>query len=262
MTHLQKIRRLLLTALSVSFMATLPQLVHAQSNYRVAPQINNFTINAEQPLDPGNDISFSLEGTPRGQASVRINGINKNINLREVSAGVYQGAYTLNRRDRLGKQPTARATLRLRGISTIRSQAFSPTVASVPQYGQPVIERFGVTPVARIEPGAELRFGATGSPGGRALLTIDGVVQNVAMPEVRPGRYEGAYTIRRNDNFPASLNIRWHSKPMVRWCAPGSTRLCWWTRVRQPSRTLRRVTTKSLAATRSRCRPPLTTWAA
>ena len=27
------------------------------------------------------------------------------------------------------------------------------------------------------------------------------------MAEVRPGRYEGAYTIRRNDNFPASLNI-------------------------------------------------------
>ena len=27
------------------------------------------------------------------------------------------------------------------------------------------------------------------------------------MPEVRPGRYEGAYTMRRNDNFPPSLSI-------------------------------------------------------
>ncbi len=207
MTHLQPTRRLLIAALSVGFMATFPQLANAQSNYRVAPQINNFSINTDQSLAPGNDIDFTLEGTPRGQASVRINGINKNINLREVSAGVYQGNYTLSRRDRLGKQPSARATLRLRGISTIRSQAFMPSPASAPQVGLPVIERFGVTPVARIEPGAELRFAATGTPGGRALLTIDGVVQGVPMTEVRPGRYEGAYTIRRNDNFPASLNI-------------------------------------------------------
>ena len=64
-----------------------------------------------------------------------------------------------------------------------------------------------MTPVARIEPGAELRFTLFGTPGARALLTIDGVVRDVAMQEVRPGRYEGAYTIRRNDNFPASLNI-------------------------------------------------------
>lgn len=207
MTHLLQIRRLLMAALSAGLIATLVPLANAQSNYRIAPQINNFTINAEQPLDPGSDINFTLEGTPRAQASVRINGINKNISLREVTSGVYQGAYTLNRRDRLGKQPTAHATLRLRGISTLRSQAFAPYTAPAPQTGLPVIERFGVTPVARIEPGAELRFGANGSPGGRALLSIDGVVQGVAMPEVRPGRYEGAYTIRRNDNFPASLNI-------------------------------------------------------
>ncbi len=60
MTHLQHIRRLLMAALSVGLIATLAPLANAQSNYRVAPQINNFTINAEQPLDPGNDITFTL----------------------------------------------------------------------------------------------------------------------------------------------------------------------------------------------------------
>ncbi|CAN5608095.1 hypothetical protein BH11PSE7_BH11PSE7_17980 [soil metagenome] len=69
------------------------------------------------------------------------------------------------------------------------------------------IERFMVTPVARIEPGAELKFVTVGSPGARASFTIEGVVQNVPMAETRPGRYEGAYTIRRNDNFPPSLSI-------------------------------------------------------
>lgn len=207
MTFYQRILRLLIAPLAVALVAASPQLVSAKSDNKYSPQISNFSIDAQQPITPGSDIDFTLEGTPRGQASVRINGVNRNINLREVSNGVYQGSYTLSRRDQLGAQPTARATLRQRGVTTFVTQAFATTVVAAPQASLPVIERFGVTPVARIEPGAELRFVVTGTPGGRALLTIEGVVQGVALPEVKPGRYEGAYTIRRNDNFPASLNI-------------------------------------------------------
>ncbi|UUZ72034.1 Ig-like domain-containing protein [Polaromonas sp. P1(28)-8] len=164
-------------------------------------------------LAPGSDLSFTLEGTPRGRASVRLSGINKNIVLSEVERGVYEGSYTLSRRDRLGPQPTATATLRVRNVSKVVTQALAagpPPVASPPPppAAPPLaIERFTVVPVARIEPGAELRFAAAGTPGARATLSIDGVVQSVPMQEVRPGRYEGAYTIRRNDNFPPSLNI-------------------------------------------------------
>lgn len=216
MKVLQAVLRLLIPVITVGFMATLPHLASAQSRNNSAPQINTFTIDASSPLSPGSDIDFTLEGTPRGQASVRITGVNKNIVMHEVSQGVYEGSYTVSRRDRLGVQPTARATLRIRGIASIVTQALAPSAAPVlaqpvvppaPVAALPVIERFGVTPVARIEPGAELRFNAVGTPGGRALLTIDGVVRDVAMPEIRPGRYEGAYTIRRNDNFPASLTI-------------------------------------------------------
>ncbi len=135
--------------------------------------------------------------------------------LSEVERGVYEGSYTLSRRDRLGRQPTARATLRVRDVSVMATQALlgsPPPVATLPapppgNAPALAIERFIVTPIARIEPGAELRFATVGSPGARASFTIDGVVQNVPMTEVRPGRYEGAYTIRRNDNFPPSLNI-------------------------------------------------------
>lgn len=206
----------LLPLLVTGFIATAPQLAVAQPKARFAPQISSFQVDVSDRLVPGSDIDFVLEGTPRGKASVRINGVNKTIALSEVERGVYEGSYTLSRRDRLGPQPTARATLRVRNVSTVASQALAggaPPVATLPQ-PPPVpapaalaIERFGVTPVARIEPGAELRFAAVGTPGARASFTIDGVVQGVAMPEVRPGRYEGAYTIRRNDNFPPSLNI-------------------------------------------------------
>ena len=219
MKILRNVLRLLIPAIAVGFMATLPHLANAQPRNKSAPQIDAFTVDSASPLTPGSDIDFTLEGTARGQASVRITGVNKNIVLREVSQGIYEGSYTVSRRDRLGAQPTARGTLRVRGVSSIATQALATTVAPAPAIAQPVappppvaaampaIERFAVTPVAKIEPGAELRFTAAGTPNGRAMLTIDGVVQGVAMPEVGRGRYEGAYTIRRNDNFPASLNI-------------------------------------------------------
>lgn len=219
MTFSQRIFRLLIVPLAIGFIAALPHIANAKPNKKYPPQITDFSIVVEQPLVAGSDIDFTVEGTPRSQASVRVSGVNRNINLREVSDGVYEGSYTVSRRDRLGARPTARAILRLRGMTTISTQALAapvaipppvvipPPVASPPPAVLPVIERFGVTPVARIEPGAELRFAATGSPAGRALLTIDGVVRDLVMAEVRPGRYEGAYTIRRNDYFPASLNI-------------------------------------------------------
>ena len=209
----------LVSLLAVGLIAATPQLAGAQSRSRAAPEISSFEVNQSDQLMPGSDIDFTLQGTPRGQASVRINGVNKSIVLRETDRGVYEGTYTLSRRDRPGPQPTARATLRVRGVSTVTTQALTvsaPPVAVRPPPPAPVpvpapaalaIERFGVTPIARIEPGADLRFAAVGTPGARATFSIDGVVQGVAMPEVRPGRYEGAYTIRRNDNFPPSLNI-------------------------------------------------------
>ena len=223
--RLQRIFSFLAPLLFIGFAAIAPQIAGAQPKARfTAPEITNFQINVtEQPV-PGSDIDFTLEGTPRGQASVRISGINKTIALREVDPGVYEGTYTLSRRDMLSARPTARATLRVRNASVVATQSLAgnappvaaapPPVAARPAVPPPApqsaplaIERFGVTPVARIEPGAELRFVTFGTPSARATFTIDGIVQNVAMPEVRPGRYEGAYTIRRNDNFPPSLNI-------------------------------------------------------
>ena len=221
-----RLQRLFLALLFfIGFTATVPQLANAQSRARVTPDISSFEVNlSEQPV-PGTEIGFTLEGTPRGQASVRISGIGKVIALREVERGVYEGSYTLSRRDMLSARPTARATLRVGKASVVATQTLAGTAPPVavapapppppaavrpapqPPPGPLAIERFIVTPVARIEPGAELRFTAFGTPGARASFTIDGVVQNIAMPEVRPGRYEGGYTIRRNDNFPPSLNI-------------------------------------------------------
>jgi len=201
------------------FISVAPQLADAQSRARSAPAITSFQVDMSDQLAPGSEIDFTLEGTPGGQVSVRLSGVSRNIVLREVDRGAYEGSYTVSRRDKLGPKPTARATLRVGKLSAVATQALAgsvppaatgPAAAPVPAATPaPAIafERFSVTPVARIEPGAELRFAAIGTPGARASFTIDGVVRDVPMPEVRSGRYEGAYTIRRNDNFPPSLSI-------------------------------------------------------
>ena len=126
-----------MAAVAVGFVATMPHLANAQPR-KSAPQIEAFTIDSTSPISPGSDIDFTLEGTPKGQASVRITGVNKNIVMREVSQGIYEGSYTVSRRDRLGAQPTARATLRVRGVSSIATQALAPTAAPVPSVAQPV----------------------------------------------------------------------------------------------------------------------------
>jgi hypothetical protein len=213
---MKTIRRLifLLPVAVACLMAAAPQSAQAQPSRRASAEISEFRVDLSDRLVPGGDIGFTVEGTPRGQASVRLSGIDKNIVLREESLGVYEGSYTLSRKDRLGATPTARATLRVRNTQAVTTQALvaappvatpAPTAPTAPT--ALVIERFSVTPIARIEPGAELQFASAGTPGAKASFNIEGVVQGVPMREVRPGRYEGAYTIRRNDNFPAALKI-------------------------------------------------------
>ena len=204
----------LLISLSAAVALSAPGMAVAQTaNSRSATQITSFTVDQSDQLSPGSDINFTVEGTPKGNASVRLSGVPKNIVLREVDSGVYEGSYTLSRRDRLSVPPTAKATLRGRKGSTTLTRALASAAGATPETtpvaaaAAPVIERFTVTPIARIEPGAELRFATAGTPGARAVFSIDGIARDVPMREVRAGRYEGAYTIRRDDNFPPSLNI-------------------------------------------------------
>lgn len=203
-----------------SIVAFAPQAVAQRRG--APPEIESFTVTPEE-LSPGAELMFAVEGTPRAQASVRISGIDRNIPLNEVSAGVYEGSYVVRRSDRRVANTTIRATLKARGQSasdSIRVQwrsgppgrtaapvtAPAPAPAPVAQ-GAPAITAFSVVPVGRIEPGAELKFTMGGTPGGAASLTIDGVARDVSMREVRSGQYEGSYTVRRMDNFPATVII-------------------------------------------------------
>lgn len=198
----------------LSFMAMLAFFVaaaivapaYAQS--RTAPTINQFYVEPADQFTPGTELTFTLEGTPGGKASIRLIGIQRTIPLQEADSGIYEGSYTIRTRDRLSADSTMRATLRVAGKSAVKSQPLGSrgtpeAAAPSPKAANLALVNFTVAPVGRIEPGTELKFTISGSAGAKASFTIEDVARDVPMREVKPGQYEGSYTVRRSDRFPA-----------------------------------------------------------
>lgn len=176
-----------------------------------APELRSLQVGTDGGLQAGAKLQFTVEGTPRGQLSLTVRGAPRNIMLKETARGVYTGSYTIRRQDRITESSAIRATLKVRNRSIATNYTFpagiaSQDVAVAPPAGLK-IDRFSVAPVDKLEPGAELRFTLNGAPGGTAEFDIPGVINNVAMREVRPGVYEGAYTIRRLDNLAPSRPV-------------------------------------------------------
>lgn len=64
-------------------------------------------------------------------------------------------------------------------------------------------DSFGVEPVRSLKPGTELAFNMMATPGADVTLQITGATAGVRMNEVRPGTYEGNYTVRTRDRLTA-----------------------------------------------------------
>jgi hypothetical protein len=194
---------LLLAPAAATFVAT-PAV--AQQRAAAIPQISGLTLNADNGLEPGSLLVFAVQGTPGGRARVHLGGTQLTVPLRESSAGMYKATYTVRRADRI--DPTAILTVRLTRANRTAVQtytyppSFQALAASAPPVVAvaPTIDRFGVRPVRRLEAGRVLRFELEGVPRARVSVDIPGVVSDVPMREVRPGVYEGSYTIRRRDD--------------------------------------------------------------
>jgi hypothetical protein len=190
----------------------------AASKKAPAVVIENFSVDPANQVTPGTEIGLFVQGTAKAKATVRIAGIARTINLNEVDPGVYEGAYTVRGTDRIAPNAVVRSTLTKSGRSAVASVNLraqpaaaaapaAPATPAAPAAGAAKIERFTVAPVEKIEPGVDLKFAMTGTPGGRAILAIEGVARDIPMKEVQPGQYEASYTVRRLDHFPASGNI-------------------------------------------------------
>ena len=206
-THLRNyVTSVLLLLPTAASLVALPSTALAQA---ATPEVRSLEVSTDAGLEPGSQLRFRLVGTPRAQASIRVRGLRNSVALREVSPGVYAGAYTVKRADRLDDDAQVRALLR-RGNRTaaasyvLAETMAAPVVTAPPapvRVAEPRIERFGISPLERIEPGADIRFVLEGTPGGLVVIDLPGVNNDLRLREVRPGFYEGSYTIRRADNF-------------------------------------------------------------
>ena len=184
-------------------LVAMPSTVLAQP----APEVRSLEATADGRLEPGTLLTFTLEGTPRSEASVRIRGLRENIPLRETQWGLYVGRYTIKRGDRIEPDSEVRATLesgsRVAAANYELGELLPRQRASQPpqRVAELRIERFSMAPLERIEPGADLRFALEGTPGAAVVVDLPGIGNNLALREVRPGVYEGGYTLRRADTF-------------------------------------------------------------
>jgi hypothetical protein len=182
-------------------LSALPSTVAAQV---ATPEVYSIQIASDGGLEPGARLQFTVQGTPYGQASLRIRGARDAVALSETSRGVYTGRYIISRNDHIDADSTIRAILRRENLSVAANYNFPPDIANVaigPRPGSMRIERFSMAPISRIEPGAELHFVVDGMPGAAASVVLPGLAQNVLLAETRPGHYEGSYVLRRRDNL-------------------------------------------------------------
>lgn len=115
--------------------ATLDQSLLRGAPSPVPPaRILAFSVKAPDRARAGDELSFSLAGVPDGQARVSVRGIETSIPLTEVSHGLYEGRYTLKRKDRLRGDLVATGYLSKNRIET--SQRFERRrSANVDVYG-------------------------------------------------------------------------------------------------------------------------------
>lgn len=211
--------------------------VPATSATTATPQTLGLEVNADRGLVAGSQLRLTLEASPGGMATARIPGPNIVLPLKELSPGKYSGRYTVRPGDQIDPAAVIRVTLVAASRTVAANYSFPPSfmlaaAPSVPQAQQiiaqapaprtiilqspvptpvvvqapvPVrIERFAVAPVGRAEAGAELLFRLDGMPGATASFDIPGIASGIPMRELRPGHYEGSYTVRSQDNLAAA----------------------------------------------------------
>ena len=93
------------------------------------------------------------------------------------------------------------------GFITLPAQAVPPAHYSANSSYAPRIDDFDVKAVNRVRPGTPLRFTLEGTPGARALVSIDGTRRSLALTETSAGIYTGTYVVSRNDRIPVNARV-------------------------------------------------------
>ncbi len=86
---------------------------HPEKSSSDFPRISRFDVNPSAELSRGNQLAFTLTGTPGGKANVMIKGMKGKFLLQEMRSGEYTGVYTIKPRDRITSDSVVSANLRV-----------------------------------------------------------------------------------------------------------------------------------------------------
>jgi len=98
-----------------------------------APRVERFNVQGNDDLSPGNDLKFTVLGTPGAKVEVQIAGSRGIFFLPEVRPGEYAGIYTIRRNDRIAPDAPVTATIRANGRYTTTTLA-QPLLAGRQDY--------------------------------------------------------------------------------------------------------------------------------
>lgn len=77
------------------------------------PRIERFDVVGDDRLTPGNELNFTVIGTPGAKVDMAIEGTKGVFFLDEVKPGQYSGEYTIRRKDRIASNSVVTANLRV-----------------------------------------------------------------------------------------------------------------------------------------------------
>lgn len=93
------------------------------------------------------------------------------------------------------------------GLTALPAAAVPPASYSANSNHAPRIDDFDVQSVDRVRPGTPLRFTLEGTPGARALVSIDGTRRSLALTETSAGVYSGTYVVSTADRIPTNARV-------------------------------------------------------
>jgi outer membrane lipoprotein SlyB len=98
------------------------------------PKIERFNVAPTSDLSGGNELPFTVFGTPGGKVDLAIAGAKGKVLLPEVNSGEYAGTYTIKRRDRIISNSVVTANLRVgeRVTSATLGKALQSAAAPAP----------------------------------------------------------------------------------------------------------------------------------
>jgi outer membrane lipoprotein SlyB len=83
------------------------------------PHVDRFDVRGSDDLGPGNELKFTVHGTPGAKVEVQIAGTRGIFFLPEVRPGEYSGLYTIRRNDHIAPDASVTATIRANGRYTV-----------------------------------------------------------------------------------------------------------------------------------------------